>query len=307
MLGMSRRPAKIDHMNVHESVHPPRNTARVFNSPAELSTISGRPTSLLGLAAYPQQDPRCVRRAFESGINFFFFYGPGQKDFVDGLAGLVQQQRDELIIASGSGARTSSGLRAARRNILAAVGADTIDIFFAEYIHPGDSEAAVFGAGGVFDELQQWKREGRIRYVGASAHDRQLAKKLASDVRVDVLMHRFNMAHRKAEAEVFPAALATHTPVIAFTATRWGTLLEAHPKWDRHAPTAADCYRFCLAQLAVNVVLMAPKSIAELEENLHVLKSPPMNDSDQTHWKRFGDLVYRECGAQDHDFESQWP
>ena len=33
-----------------------------------------------------------------------------------------------------------------------------------------------------------------------------LARRLAADARVDVLMHRFNMAHRKAAREVFPAA-----------------------------------------------------------------------------------------------------
>src|SRR5437588_148423 len=74
-------------------------------------------------------------------------------------------------------------------------------------------------------------------------HDRALAKQLAGDRRVDVLMHRFNMAHRKATHEVFPAAIRTSTPVVAFTATRWGTLLEPHPQCNDDPPSAADCYR----------------------------------------------------------------
>jgi aryl-alcohol dehydrogenase-like predicted oxidoreductase len=189
-----------------------------------------------------------------------------------------------MILASGSGARTSSGLRAARGKILSAVGADAIDIFFAEYIHPEDDAAAIFGRGGVLDDLRQWKTEGSIRYVGASAHDRTLAKKLAGDPRVDVLMHRYNMAHRKAGAEVFPTALETQTPVIAFTATRWGTLLKPHPQWDGQPPSAADCYRSCLAQPAVRLVLTAPKTVAELDENLDVLTLPPMADQAQGEW-----------------------
>jgi aryl-alcohol dehydrogenase-like predicted oxidoreductase len=64
----------------------------------------------------------------------------------------------------------------------------------------------MFGKNGLLDELRQWKEKGWVRFVGATAHDRSLARRLAADPRVDVLMHRFNMAHRKAAREVFPAA-----------------------------------------------------------------------------------------------------
>jgi aryl-alcohol dehydrogenase-like predicted oxidoreductase len=192
-------------------------------------SIEGTPASLLGLAAHPEQDPLCIGRALESGINFAFFYNPGHKAFVDSLRPFLSDRREEIIVASGSGARTRAGLRTARRKLLSAVGTETIDIFFAEYVNPGDNQDEIFGPSGVLDELQQWKSNGWIRYVGASAHDRALARRLAGDRRVDVLMHRFNMAHRKAAAEVFPAALEAQIPVVAFTATRWGTLLSPPP------------------------------------------------------------------------------
>jgi aryl-alcohol dehydrogenase-like predicted oxidoreductase len=272
-----------------------------------ISTIPGAPACPLALAANPDQDPKCVERAAVLGINFFFFYSPGHKLFVEALKPVVRQRRNEIILASGSGSRSKTGLRSARRKILAAIDDEMIDIFFAEYINPGDHEAAIFGSGGVLDELQQWKAAGTIRFVGVTAHDRALARKLAEDVRVDVLMHRFNMAHRKASEEVFPAAVKTKTPIIAFTATRWGSLLNAHPEWAGKSPTAADCYRFCLAQPAVQIVLTAPKSIAELEENLAVAKLPPMDALAQRHWQRFGDVVYKQGGGAKDDYESRWP
>jgi aryl-alcohol dehydrogenase-like predicted oxidoreductase len=120
-------------------------------------------------------------------------------------------------------------------------------------------------------------------------------------------MHRYNMAHRKAECEVFPTAIKSRTPVVAFTATRWGTLLEPHLQWNSEPPTAADCYRYCLAQPAVHVVLTAPKSIAELRANEAVLKLPPMGSDDRKHWNRFGDIIYEQGSGASHDFESQWP
>jgi aryl-alcohol dehydrogenase-like predicted oxidoreductase len=195
-------------------------------------------------------------------------------------------------------------LRAARRRILAALRVDVLDVFFAEYIQPDDRIDDVFASGGVLDELCVWKTQGTIRYVGASVHDRTLARRLVQDPRIDVLMHRYNMAHRKATNDVFPAAIETQTPVVAFTATRWGTLLTHRTEWPGDPPSAADCYRYCLAHPAVKLVLTAPRSLNELDENLEVLDKPTMSKRDRVRWERFGDLVHG-CGKD--AFETRWP
>ena len=54
-------------------------------------------------------------------------------------------------------------------------------------------------------------------------------------------MNRFNMAQRKTAHEVFPVAAKTRTAIVAFTATRWGTLLEPYADWPGPPPTASDC------------------------------------------------------------------
>ena len=262
-----------------------------------LTTLEGTPASCLGLAAGLKQDPRCVRRAFEGGINYFFFYGPGNRSFIEGLAALVPRKREQIIVATGSGSRRVAGLRSARRKLAALLGIGLIDVFFVEYVHPGDNPDGMFGKNGVLDELWQWKESGWVRFVGATAHDRSLASRLAGDPRVDVLMHRFNIAHRKSAHKVFPAAAKARTPIVAFTATRWGTLLEPYADWPGPPPTASDCYRYCLAQPSVHVVLTAPRSLAEMEQNLDVLELPPMSKQKCGQWQRFGDLVY-SAGTQ---------
>lgn len=276
-----------------------------MKSPASrrITNLAGGPASRLGLAAHPKQDARCVAKAGESGINFFFFYGPQPGAFGDALVPLVRRRREELIVASGSGSRKRGTLLAARRKILAGLGIETLDIFFAEYINPSDQPEAIFGAGGVLDELAQWKAEGVIRYAGATAHDRDLSRQLAADARVDVLMQRFNMGHRKAADAVFPSAIAAGTPVVAFTATRWRSLLDRPGGWTDPPPTAGDCYRFCLAEAAVELVLTAPRTVRELEENLAVLAAPALSDRERAHWKQFGDLVY---GSGSEAFDNQW-
>jgi aryl-alcohol dehydrogenase-like predicted oxidoreductase len=270
-----------------------------------ITSPSGALASRLGLAAHPQQHARdCIRRAFANGINYFFFYGAGHTSFVHELKKLSGSHRDEIIIATGSGARKRNGLQAVRRRLTTAVHTEFLDVFFAEYIHPGDDLATIFAAGGVLDQLQEWKTRGWIRLAGASVHDRDLAERLARDQRVDVLMHRFNMAHRKAADRVFPVALQHQTPIVAFTATRWGTLLQPHPSWPHASPTAADCYRYCLTHPAVRLVLTSPRTGAELDENLGVLAAKSMTRRELARWEQFGDLVYGN-GAE--RFETQWP
>jgi aryl-alcohol dehydrogenase-like predicted oxidoreductase len=120
-----------------------------------LTTLDGTPASCLGLAAGPNQDPRCVRRAFAAGINYFFFYGPGSTSFIKELAALVRRKREQIIVATGGGSRRGEGLRASRRKLAALVGVETIDVFFIEYVHPGDNPEVMFGKNGVLDELRQ--------------------------------------------------------------------------------------------------------------------------------------------------------
>src|SRR5262249_57180390 len=94
------------------------------------------------------------------------------------------------------------------------------------------------------------------------------------------------------------------TRIVGLTATRWGTLLESCADWPGPPPTASDCYRYCLAQPSVHVVLTAPRSLAELEQNSDVLELLPMSKRKRGQWQRFGDLV---DGAGKGAFETSWP
>jgi hypothetical protein len=124
-----------------------------------LTTLDGTPASCLGLAAGPKQDPRCVRRAFAGGINYFFFYGPGNTSFIEELAALVPRKREQIIVATGSGSRRIAGLRTARRKLAALLGIGLIDVFFIEYVHPGDDSDVMFGKNGVLESLTLGRRK----------------------------------------------------------------------------------------------------------------------------------------------------
>jgi len=216
-----------------------------------------------------------------------------------------------LLFVTGIGKRSSSprvreagevdALTWTRDRALKSLETDFLDVFYVEYVSPDHSADAIDVA---LETLVEWKRDGTIRYVGASAHDRQIAGDLAETGKVDVLMHRYNMAHRKSETSVLPRAKAADVPVVAFTCTRWGSLLRGHPDWAEKVPTAPDFYRFALAHDAVRIALTAPSTISEHNENVETSVEGGLSESELLDWSRCGDLVY---GDGKDAFETRWP
>lgn len=47
------------------------------------------------------------------------------------------------------------------------------------------------------------RESGKVRAIGFSCHDRPLATTLAKELPADVVMIRYNVAHRGAEREIF--------------------------------------------------------------------------------------------------------
>ncbi|HEY9602751.1 MAG TPA: aldo/keto reductase [Allocoleopsis sp.] len=266
-----------------------------------LATLKGQPASILGLAGHQGMDASCVALAFESGVNYFFFYDLSHKSMLSGLKPLVATQREQVFIATGSDDRDLDRWRQYLEQVRRYLDVDVVDVFFAEYVTPSEDIAQIWS---VLDELWDWKKRGLIRYVGATTHNRAIALELIKSDRIEILMYRYNMAHRKAEECVFPMAQQVGIPVVAFTCTRWGQLLQGHPEWQREIPTAADCYRYALHQKAVHLALTAPKTRAQLEQNLSVLHSAELTPELVAQWQDYGALVY---GNGQDAFETQWP
>src|SRR5262249_13107332 len=134
------------------------------------------------------------------------------------------------------------------------------------------------GPAGALAEWRAAQRDGRVRRLGVTTHQRPLAAEMARSGRLDLLMIRYNAAHRGAEREVFPVTDALGMPVIAYTALRWGALLAATPSDPPGfvVPPAPDWYRFVLHAPSVAVVLATPHSRAELAEGLP-RRAAPLN------------------------------
>ena len=281
-----------------------KNRGQAMEKTAKITTLTNRAVQPLGLAGNPNMEEGCVTTAYDAGINYFFFYNQSYPILIDELKSLLRANRESIVVATGSESRNLKTLNSYLDQVCHQLEVDTVDIFYAEYVSPGDDMETLLGDGGVFDELHRWKTEGRIRYVGATSHNRPMAVELIESDRIDVLMHRYNMAHRGAEEQVLPAARNAEVPVVAFTCTRWGSLLTGHQDWDGPVPTAADCYQYVLHHPAVHIALTAPATLTELKENLIALRGTERLSENLPLWEAYGKLVY---GDGTDAFETQWP
>lgn len=266
----------------------------------EIVTQQGQKASILGLAASGGMDATCIATAFEAGINYFFFYDFTTEQFLAGFKSLLATKRDRVLVATGSQERDLNWVRHDFDSVRQQLNIDVVDAFFVEYVYPSEDMQQVEA---VLEQLQLWQQKGLVRYVGITTHNRPIALDLIERGKCELLMHRYNMAHRKAEENVLPSAQTAGIPVIAFTCTRWGTLLKGHPNWQEKPPTAADCYRYVLSHEAVRLALTAPQNLQQLQENLAILSAPPLSPAEIARWQEYGDLIY---GDGEDAFETQW-
>src|SRR5207244_3747760 len=140
----------------------------------------------------------------------------------------------------------------------------------------------IIGPGGALEYCREARARGDVRALGVTSHQRPLAADMARSGLLDLLMIRYNAAHRGAEADVFPVTNALGLPVVVYTCLRWGALLRPTPDDPPGfvVPRAPAWYRFVLENPSVTVALMAPESRAAREEALPVLEaSVPLSDN----------------------------
>lgn len=253
---------------------------------------TGISVSRLGLSASYRPGKQTIYKALDEGVNYFFGYGfDGQMTGV--MKDVVKTKRKELVLATGA-YNLIWGYPNLRRTLekrLRQFGTDYIDVFlFLGVMKPKEFPPQAM------EELQRFKEEGKVRAIGMSCHDRKFAGEMAEKKALDVLMVRYNAAHRGAEEDIFPHVHDKNIGVVSYTATRWTHLLRRpknYPKTER-IPDASLCYRFSLSNPHVDVCMTAPKKLKEFEENLAGVRRGALDEEDMNFMKSFGDVVYRQ-------------
>ena len=199
----------------------------VHRTPA-MSTFEARTLGTTGLRVGPLGlgssfglPGRDVERAFERGVNFFLWGSFRRADFGRGIRAIAKKDRARATVAIQTYARAAWTIPLSVDRALRALGTDYVDLLCLAWWNGPPPERIV-------ERALRLKEKGKVRHLMVSCHDRPMFATFAADGRYDALMLRYNAAHPGAEHVVFPhlAPAGARPGVIAFTATRWGTLLE---------------------------------------------------------------------------------
>jgi len=261
-----------------------------FREPVILGR-TGLRVGRLGIASGYGAPTAGIEEAFERGCNYFTWgtvikgYKPQMRQALKNI--VDKGQRDRLVLAMFTYAHNNFFTERMLRHGLKSAGLDHADVLILGYFSRRVPRRLVDGA-------LRMKEKGLVRFIGISSHNRKLLGMLGRDGEFDVLHVRYSAAHRGAETEIFPFVGEEKGPgIVAFTATRWGKLLDPKkmPPGEK-SPTAADCYRFVLSHPAVDVCISGPKTAEQMRENLSVLDGGPMSEDELIRMRRIGDHVY---------------
>ena len=237
------------------------------------------PVPRLGIATRgnTQLSEADVHYALERGVRYFNWCGKP-----DGLSRAIAnlgRRRDEIVLATQLKARTADEAERELDGVLGHTRSDRLDVGTLYYVESEDEWRTITGPGGSWEALARRRADGQLGLIGLTSHQRALAASWACEFapdggrRLDMLMVRYNAAHTGAERDVFPVTSGIGMPVVTFTGLRWLDLLRSTPddppEWS--PPSAADCYRFCLANPSVAIALAAPNGRAELIEDIRPL------------------------------------
>jgi len=239
-----------------------------------------------------------VYYALDRGINFLNWCGT-QNDFARAIAGLGPRRR-EVVVCVQFEARSAADAAAELDGILRQLRTDYVDVLTFYYVEEQAEWEEIVGPGGALEYCRQAREAGKVRLLGLTSHQRRLAAAWAETGLHDMLMVRYNAAHRGAEQDVFPTTDRLRLPLVTYTALRWGALLEA-TREDPPGfvpPPAPLWYRFALQSPSVTVALAAPDGREELEEDLKVLEAQgPLTAEEYEALADHGQRVRRNAGS----------
>ena len=261
-----------------------------FDQPVTLGS-SGLKVGRLGVASSYGAPAAAYEQAFERGCNYFvwgsFIKGrkPAMRDAIRSIT--AAGRRDDLVLSMHTYAHSAWLTEVYLHKGLKAAGVEYADVLLLGYYSRRPPRRVIDGA-------LRLKEKGLVRHIGLTGHNRKVFPTLVGDGVHDVFHVRYNAVHRGAETEIFALLPEQGCPgIVNFTATAWGKLLAGKRMPDGETPpTAADCYRFVLSQEKVDVTLTGPKDLEQMQQNLSVLDSGPMDEQEMARMRRIGDHIY---------------
>lgn len=166
---------------------------RVLGQTGEKISIVGFPG--LALVHYDQKRGTAgLHQAFERGVNYFDVapaYGNGEAEIKMGI-GLQGLDRSRIFLACKTRMRDKEGARKELERSLKRLKTNYFDLYQMHCIRRPDEVKQALGPGGAIETFLKAKEEGKVRYLGFSAHTTKGALAAMHGFRFDTIMFPIN-------------------------------------------------------------------------------------------------------------------
>jgi predicted aldo/keto reductase-like oxidoreductase len=202
-----------------------------------------------------------IRHCFSLGITFFDtanMYGDSEKKIGDAL----ESVRDQVVLASKTLHRDAEGAAKHVDYSLESLKTQMIDVYQLHQVGNQETLDGVFAPNGAYQALSEARDDGKIRFIGLSSHNVQIAIKACKTGRFDTVQVPFNFIERDVADQLFRVAEEMDMGIIGMKPLAGGVLGQADL-----------CFRF-LQQYPKIVPIPGIKTREEAEEIIELYQTP---------------------------------
>ncbi len=246
----------------------------------------------LGIGSSATHDSAMIEEAVDQGVNYLYWGSIRRSAFGQAIKNVARKKRESVVLTVQSYTRVAALLAPSIEIALRRAGIEYFDFLL---LGKWDSPPGP----ALIDAAQRLVDKGKVRHLMMSTHNRPSLREHfrlfeAKQSPFAAFMLRYNAVHRGAEDDVFPHVPQSPRPgIVAYTATRWGHLLDPKKMPEGELPPPArDCYRFALSHPAANLVLCGPANREQMQEALSALDAGPLDPDEMARMHRIGDHVY---------------
>ena len=193
---------------------------------------TGEKISMIGFGgivvdkATTQEAAARVKEAIDHGINYFDV-APSYGNAEEMLGPALKPYRKNVFLACKTGERKKEGARRELEQSLKHLDTDHFDLYqFHAVTSLGDVET-ILGPGGAMETFLEAREEGKIRFIGFSAHSVEAALALMDGFDFDTILFPVNFATWYAGnfgPQVLAKAREKEMGILALKAMAWKTL-----------------------------------------------------------------------------------
>jgi predicted aldo/keto reductase-like oxidoreductase len=141
--------------------------------------------------ATPSEASELVKLAIDSGINYFDV-APSYGDAEIKLGPALEPYRKDVFLACKTGERTKAEAREELEQSLKNLRTDHFDLYQHHAVTSMEDVDILLGKGGAMETFVEAKKEGKIRFIGFSAHSVEAAMALMERFDFDTILFPFN-------------------------------------------------------------------------------------------------------------------